>query len=366
MRLVVAAELGVVAEAPAMREFRDAAAAPGLPQLAVAGLQPLLADPAPDRGAAGAEQAVQVAGGDAAGAGDAVRRQLRVRQVLADIAFDPRQMRRLHAALLAAQHAVVLLQRQGEQFHDALGQPAMGAGPGFRQALRHHPQHVEQQGADAAAGVEGIGRELLHRADMPAQQRRPHPQHPQLVRRQLGEAIGQVRHLDEELLRPAGQPDPLLLEMQLGPAGEGDQQALVGVGADMAAIANIVDRFRIDPGQRDVAQVPVLQLAPEMVRIARPGVQRKQRRGDRIVPDPGPVDGRRSRAVSDRAKLGHGSILLADLSRRPAGCDACAPISCLISQGVCQRSACGRRRNAAPARRKLLCGHRQARAGTRG
>ena len=233
-----------------------------------------------------AEQLVQIAGRDAAIARDRFGIEGRIAQVPAHEGFDAGQMRRAHGRAAGGERALIGLERQHQEIDELLADHGAHLVGHCIEAVRDQMQHVGEEAAGAVGGIELQRAEAVGPADAPAERLGLDLHDPQIGRLVMAELIRLVAALEDEAARRAVHVLAALREEDLGARRHRDQEMLVALGAEMMRQAAIAQRLGGEARQRDVAQMPVGDLAGKAVGLAEGEVEREIGLGDRLVPVP--------------------------------------------------------------------------------
>ena len=242
--------------------------------------------PAADGSALTFEQLVQVANRDTAALRNHLWREVAVGQVGADEALDPPQMGALYRSSAAAEHAVVGLDRYGEEIDEVLAGESAGLVVHFVDARRGKADHVDEQRADAAGRIEGEGGEPFGLSDPCPQHCARHLQDPECVGLGVAEIIGQVAALHQKGAGPAAHLLALLREGDLGDLRYGDEKVLFGLVQQMPLMAAIDHAVGHIARDRHVSDRPHIEFPGEARCAAKTKLERKISARDGPVPVP--------------------------------------------------------------------------------
>jgi hypothetical protein len=234
-----------------------------------------MTEPAADGGALTFEQLVQVAHRDATALRDPLWREMAVGQVGADEALDAPQVGALDRGSAAAEHTVVGLDRHGEEIDKVLAGEIAGLVVHLVDARRGKADHVDEQRADAAGGIEGEGGEPFGVSDPCPQHRARYFQDPECVGLGVAEIIGQVAALHQKGAGPAAHLLALLREGDLGAFRYGDQIALFGLVQQMPLMAAVDHAIGDIARDRHVSDRPHIEFSGEARCAAKAKFQRK-------------------------------------------------------------------------------------------
>ena len=150
--------------------------------------------------------------------------------------------------------------------------------------LFHLLGHRGEQPPQSFAPVEHDRAEPVGIPQLFRQQGLGHFQHAQIIGRSIGKPVRLIAAFQQKPPRITAHFPPQLAELDRRAQGDGDQILLFGGGRDVVFLAFILNGFRAQARQANVAQGAHLQAALEMAGVAEAQLQGKIRLGDHAMP----------------------------------------------------------------------------------
>src|SRR5437879_3366321 len=167
---------------------------------------------------------MQISKRDATAVRDHLRREPHVVEMRANELLAAMQVAVANGRGMARQHAVIGLDHHRQEIDEMLAHHGASCVVQIRDAFAGKPQRVDEQRADAAAGVELQRCKAFRAGDPGAQDGAWNLEHPERRRILMTEFIGQMASLDYEGAGPAPHVLAVLLKTNFGELGDGYEE----------------------------------------------------------------------------------------------------------------------------------------------